>query len=216
MIFYTALGDSITAGKGTSSPHFTYPNLITADLRTRSIKAQRFIIARNGWTSKSLLSAVRSGFPAPLHRASTISVWIGGNDIRWAGFSVVQGAPRNSLQRVLSIYESNLNSLLATIRRLSRAQLVLCTQYNPFPHSPLAIDAVSQLNDTITKMADLHHALLAPTHKWFAGLEPRLIAGYRTGRLEDAMRNFPFGPYPIHPNDEGHRVIARNLVPYVK
>jgi lysophospholipase L1-like esterase len=101
--------------------------------------------------------------------------------------------------------------IIKTIQRISHAPIVLCTQYNPFPSSSIATVAVAALNRMTEQMAKHYHVLLAPTHRWFEGRQPRLIVGYQTGRLEDVQG----GTLPVHPNNLGHLVIAQGLIPYI-
>lgn len=216
MIFYTAMGDSITYGESASSPQRAYPALVASLLRSRSKQVHGLILAEPGWTSNSLLQAVLSDTSFPLQSSTTISIWIGGDDLLQAGLTALRNPSPDVFTRGLLIFRQNLDSLIRLIRRSSRAQIVLCTQYNPFPNTALAAEAISNLNEVIADVAARHTALLAPADSWFTGREAELIAGYRHGRLEDAAANLPFGPYPIHPNDKGHSVIAHNLAPYIR
>jgi hypothetical protein len=59
----------------------------------------------------------------------------------------------------------------------------------------------------ITASATTNHCLVARVDRWFSGNEHRLIDGYRDGRAEDALRGFA----AVHPNDQGHEVIAKGL-----
>ncbi|MNN41101.1 hypothetical protein D3C81_1551990 [compost metagenome] len=101
--------------------------------------------------------------------------------------------------------------MINLIKKGSRARIICCTQYNPFPNSPLAADWISRLNAVTYQVAQSCGANVAPTHKWFEGKQADLIYGYKKGRIEDALS----GSLPIHPNDRGHRVIAKGLTPYL-
>ncbi|MFC4767723.1 SGNH/GDSL hydrolase family protein [Effusibacillus consociatus] len=216
MIFYTALGDSITVGKSASSPNRTYVRLVTFMLQRQSNQVHHLIFARSGWTSGSLVQAVLWNSPASLQQSTTISIWIGGNDLVRAGLITPQSRLPLVLTERLANYQRHLEILLAFIRKRSRAKIVLCTQYTPFPNTPLACETIARLNTITSNVANRYQTMLAPADTWFAGHESDLIAGYRHGRIEDAKVNFPFGPYPIHPNDKGHAVIAHHLIPYIK
>ncbi|MCL6515690.1 SGNH/GDSL hydrolase family protein [Alicyclobacillus sp.] len=222
---YTALGDSITAGSGASRPDRAYPaRILEASARTRSPAARRpgladclAVLAEPGWTTAALDAAVLEQDPLWLTRADAISVWIGGDDLAAAGLALLrvprsaigQAAPR-LIEAAIASHRRHLAHLLRHLRQTSRARLVVCTQYNPFPNSPLAAMAIAQLNQATRSVAAEFGAALAPADTWFAGREALLIRGYRTGRLEDVLTD---PVLPVHPNDEGHRVIARHLGP---
>ncbi|MCL6594282.1 MAG: hypothetical protein K6T31_09925 [Alicyclobacillus sp.] len=222
---YTALGDSITSGSGASKPWYAYPAQVAARLgaaraaRLRHLAAQRQgslqtrvdVLDHQGWTSAELLAAVceQPPFPQP---AGVISVWVGGDDLAAAGLALLHGANPRVVWQALANYRRNLQQLLAILRRAGCPRILVCTQYNPFPNSPLAVQAMAALNQQTRRLAARHGALLAPTDVWFAGREPELIAGYRQGRLEDVLQS---PVLPVHPNDRGHAWIASHLAPLV-
>ncbi|CAM3712906.1 SGNH/GDSL hydrolase family protein [Alicyclobacillus pomorum] len=210
MFLYTALGDSITAGQRATAPTFAYPLRLVSMLRHRNIPAVGAVLANPGWTSSALQSAVLENPTDYLSRANTISIWIGGDDIAFTGLALLEGAPRSVVPQALRSYGVRTGQLVGAIRKISKAKVILCTQYNPFPNSPLAAEAIRALNHVTATVASRTGAIVAPAHKWFAGREAALIAGYRTGRLEDGVRG---GQLPVHPNDAGHRVIADGLLP---
>jgi acyl-CoA thioesterase-1 len=205
MIRYTALGDSITAGRSATSPLRAYPSVVAQGLRERGRQAIGSVLAQNGWTSSALLGAMPYGLET-IARSTTVSIWIGGNDLLSAAADVVRGVPvKTALGTLLPAYERNLERMVSLIRKNSNARIVLCTQYNPFPNSGLAVEAVGLLNGVTSETAQKLRTELAPVHEWFAKEQPALISGYRTGHLEDALRLFC---RPIHPNDAGHALIA--------
>lgn len=211
MFTYTALGDSVTAGQSARSRRLAYPALTACHLEERlQTRVLPFVLARSGWTSATL-TAARYALPSePLRRADAISVWVGGNDVAQAGLSLARGGSQQVLETTLAAYGQNLHTLVQSIRAVSSARLVLCGQYNPFPHSPLAVQGIRSLNSITAAAAKRFGARYAPTDAWFAGRERELIYGYRTGRLEDVLTSHVL---PIHPNDRGHAVIARQLTP---
>lgn len=213
MVVYTALGDSITAGDGATSPACAYPSLIVSSLRANSVRACGEVLAQPGWTSRSLDAAVFDNPAAYLTRSTAISVWIGGDNLAYAGLAILRGAPRSLIQKGILGYTHDVSLLIGGIRKVSRAKVILCTQYNPFPNSPLAGEAIAALNASTVAIAGKMGTLIAPTHAWFDGQQGSLIAGYKSGRMEDALKS----PHlPIHPNNTGHAVIAQGLLPYVR
>lgn len=213
MFLYTALGDSITAGANATSPALAYPSQVVSVLRHSGVAAVGEVLAQPGWTSAALLTAVLDNSSAFLAQANVVSVWIGGDDIAYAGLAIQNGAPKRQLLAAYRGYAAGLAGLIASIRKVSSATIIVCTQYNPFPNSPLATQAIAALNGMTGSVAARHHVRLVPAHEWFAGREAELISGYRTGRLTDVL-NSPV--LPLHPNNRGHKVIANGLLPYVR
>jgi len=210
-MIYIALGDSITFGEDASSLTKAYPALTVSAIRSSSRRVTGYVLARPGWDSNDLLDAVIwKGSPAISH-ASVVSIWIGGVDLVNAALTSLKNKQSiNATQHVHS-FKRNLRALLAIIKKESHARIVCCTQYNPFPSSPLSVIAIDRLNQTTTEVAHHCGATVAPVHSWFEGKQAALIYGYRKGRIEDALS----GKLPIHPNDRGHRVIASGLAPYL-
>ena len=141
--------------------------------------------------------------------AQTITLFIGGDDIGDAALAVAEGAPIHIIESAIQSYATHTTRMLKSISRVSKAHVIVCTQYNPFPNTPAASTSIDALNMVTTRIATATGASVAPVHAWFAGNQAALIAGYRTGRIQDALR----GVLPIHPNNEGHSVIANGLLP---
>ncbi|MBB6672215.1 SGNH/GDSL hydrolase family protein [Cohnella nanjingensis] len=211
MIVYTAMGDSITHGLGATCPAQAYPQRIAGMLRSRHRHACSQVVANSGWTSTDLLHALLDLDPIQLRNSTATSVWVGGDNLVLAGLSMLSGADKRMIPDMLSRYQRDLTVMIKTIRRVSRTTIVLCTQYNPFPKSAIAAEAIAALNGVTMQAARHHHVILAPAHRWFEGRQPQLIAGYRSGRLEDAQGR----SLPVHPNDLGHQVIAQGLMPFM-
>jgi acyl-CoA thioesterase-1 len=210
---YTALGDSITAGKNAASPFMTYPYLLETALQNHPHHAATHVLAEPGWTSKALLTSVMQSPPDLLYRSSTVSIWVGGNNLIDAGMVMLQGAPPSILKKALTNYQTDVSLLIRLIRTQTTGSILLCTQYNPFPNSPIAAAGIDALNHAIRTLAQRHSVKLVPVHSWFAGREPQLIAGYRDGKLTGVLGQKSL---PIHPNNRGHRVIAQGLLPLIR
>ncbi|KPV45698.1 SGNH/GDSL hydrolase family protein [Alicyclobacillus ferrooxydans] len=212
-MLYTALGDSITAGVGATSPAHAYPSLIVSMLQTRSIRAIGEVLAHPGWTSASLEWAVLENSPVYLQQASAISIWVGADDLVDAGLAVLHGAPKQTIKRSIERYGRDIVTLVLAIRKVSRRPIILCTQYNPFPNTPIVTEAIGGLNTVTEGVAGRLKTQLAPTHVWFEGKQAELIAGYRTGRIQDVLTS---PRPPVHPNNQGHLAIAQGLTPMIR
>ncbi len=212
-MLYTALGDSITAGEAATSWTKAYPSLVVSMLNTRSAPITGQVLAEPGWTSRALENAVLANSSVYLTEARTISIWVGGDDLADAALSVLRGAPRRVIQESIVRYGKDVARLIAAIRSVSKACIIVCNQYNPFPNSPIAAQGIGALNAATAQVAARMGAVLAPTAAWFEGRQAELIYGYRRGRIEDVMTS-PVAP--VHPNNRGHLVIARNLAPMIR
>jgi lysophospholipase L1-like esterase len=210
-MIYTALGDSITFGENASSLAQSYPRLIVSALHSKSCRAQGFVLAQPGWNSYDLLDAlIWHGAPVISH-SSVVSVWIGGVDLANTALTSLRTNTALEVKQMISIYKRNLSNIFAQLQAGSSARIVCCTQYNPFPKSPLAVDAVSQLNFLISGISRQFNVTVAPAHKWFEGKQAELIYGFQHGKIEDTLGGF----LPIHPNNRGHQVIAAKLAPFL-
>lgn len=210
-MIYTALGDSITFGENASCLAKAYPHLTVSILNSSSCKVRGLVLARPGWSSYDLLDAVIWRGDSIISRSAVVSVWIGGVDLANAALFSFKTKQPLAAKHFAVNYRRNLSGILTRIRKGSRARIICCTQYNPFPNSPLAVEWVDGLNRTVNELARSYDAAVAPAHAWFEGKQADLIYGYRNGKIEDALSGF----LPIHPNDRGHRVIAAKLAPYV-
>lgn len=210
-MIYTALGDSITFGENASSFKNAYPQLAVATLNSSSCKTIGYVLAQPGWNSHDLLDAIIWKGAPLISQSSVISIWIGGVDLANAAILTLKSKQPFSSKHILARYRTHLSNMLYLIKKGSHARIICFTQYNPFPNSPLAVEGISQLNETTYQIAKSYGVDVAPTHKWFEGNQSDFIYGYKKGKIEDALS----GSLPIHPNDQGHRAIAKGLVPYL-
>ncbi|MNO15723.1 Spore germination lipase LipC [compost metagenome] len=208
-MIYTALGDSITFGENASSINKAYPQLFVSSMNSCSCRAAGYVLARPGWSSYDLLDAVVWQGASIISRSSVVSIWIGGVDLANAAISSLKRQQPFSAKQMLIRYKTHLSSILTPIKKGSRARVICCTQYNPFPNSPLAVEWINQLNAVTCQVAQSCGAIVAPAHKWFEGKQADFIYGYKRDKIEDALS----GTLPIHPNDRGHQAIANGLVP---
>ncbi|TJY44064.1 SGNH/GDSL hydrolase family protein [Cohnella pontilimi] len=202
---YTALGDSITFGQNASSRSKAYPSRVTSMLTAHGIQTRLTVIAEPSWTSADL-EAVIAANPSAVACSDWVTIWIGGNDLIPYGLSMI-GGQEVPIQKIMNRFQSRLDRIIRTVRAVGAKHILLSTQYNPFPNSNIAVNAIGVLNRLIASSAGKYRCQIARTDQWFAGNEPLLISGYRDGRIEDVARGYA----PVHPNDEGHEVIAKGL-----
>lgn len=205
MISYIALGDSITFGQQASSSCKAYPSRVTSMLKLKGIQAKRFVIAQPSWTSADLAEEIYAD-PSRLSCAKVVTVWIGGNDLIHFALSSLR-EPATPILEMMNRFKRRLDIILGLVRIMGVKHIICCTQYNPFPNSVIAVDAIRTMNQLITASAKTNCCLVARVDRWFSGNEHSLIYGYRGGHAEDALRGFA----AVHPNDQGHEVIAKGL-----
>jgi lysophospholipase L1-like esterase len=210
LMIYTALGDSITFGENASSWVKAYPQLTVSTLNSSSCRVAGYVLARPGWSSNDLLdAAIWQG--SSISQSAVVSIWIGGVDITNAALLSLRNQQPLAAKQIVTNYGRNLRAILTQIKRESHARIICCTQYNPFPNSPLSVEWIDRLNRKTKEVALSYDINIAPINTWFEGKQADLIYGYRKGKIEDALS----GSLPIHPNDRGHRVIAKGLAPYI-
>ncbi|MNJ52438.1 Spore germination lipase LipC [compost metagenome] len=211
-MIYTALGDSITFGENASSFARAYPRVAVSMINASgSRKIAGYVLARPGWTTYDLLDAAVWQGSSVISRSAVVSIWIGGVDLANAALSSLRSKQALDAIQIVTRYKRNLHAILTQVKHSSHARIICCTQYNPFPNSPLSVKAIDGLNQATKEVAQHHCAKIVPVHTWFEGKQGDLIYGYRKGKIEDALSGF----LPIHPNDRGHQVIAKGLAPYL-
>lgn len=210
-MIYAALGDSITFGENASSFANAYPQLTVSTLNSSSHNVTCYVMARPGWTSDDLLDSVIWRGASVIRHAAVVSIWIGGVDLANAALISLRNQQPLAAKQIAANYRRNLGAIVSHIKKGCHARIICCTQYNPFPNSPLAVESVDKLNRITKELAQSYDVSIAPAHTWFEGKQANLIYGYRNGKIEDALS----GSLPIHPNDKGHQVIAMGMAPYL-
>jgi acyl-CoA thioesterase-1 len=212
MYEYMALGDSITIGVGASTRYYAYPWLIKSRLAQQlAAPVGLMVIARSGWTSTALMTALYNQDPDHIRKANVITIWIGGDDLVKAGRAILKNRDANLLTLMLSRYKQNLATMVRGIKQISKAHIILCTQYNPFPNSPIAISSINSLNHITKEIAAKFNTELAPVHSAFIGHEASFIQDYNGGKIEAV---FDAATPPIHPNNEGQLMAAGVIYPH--
>jgi lysophospholipase L1-like esterase len=209
MIHYIALGDSITFGQQASSSCKAYPSRVSSMLKLKGIQVKPIVLAQPSWTSADLAEEIYTD-PSLLGCAQVVTVWIGGNDLIHYGLLSLREAA-TPIQGMMNRYKRTLDTILGMVRIMGVKHIICCTQYNPFPNSVIAVNAISLMNQLIISSATTNRCLVARVDRWISGNEHSLIYGYRGGHAEDALRGFA----AVHPNDQGHEVIAAGLTPSI-
>jgi lysophospholipase L1-like esterase len=176
-------------------------------LRLKGIQVNHpIVIAHPSWTSADLAEELYSD-PSTLNCAKVVTVWIGGNDLIQYGLSSLR-EPATPILEMMNRFKRRFDMILGLVRKMGAKHIICCTQYNPFPNSAIAADAIGTLNQLITSSAATNRCLVARMDRWFSGNENSLIYGYRGGKVEEVLS----GSTAVHPNDKGHEVIASGLL----
>lgn len=224
---YLALGDSIAFGVGAANPAAEgYVGLTHFDLSAEDgpypDRLDLVNLAEPGATSGDLLApegqlekaldeiAGREEDSISGNEVELISIDVGGNDLLALANPdspclADTGSPecRDAITKTLSDLQDNLAAILQQLREAAPAAGIFTINlYNPYsgtgdPREVLASVAVQQVNGVINATAadPEYGAQLVPIFELFLGRGTQWIASDQ-----------------IHPNDEGHRVIAEALV----
>lgn len=143
-----------------------------------------------------------------IRHAHFTSVCIGGDDliyayVKWRLF-------RNPLflDEGIEKFGHHFDRICHLLTTYHPGRIVLSTFYNPFPRTPLAVKSIEYCNDGIIRpLAARYGFPVADLYAAFRGQEPFLLQHFQNGLLEEYR---PFTPRsPIHPNEQGYRLIAR-------
>lgn len=204
-MIYVALGDSITFGYDAAEDRKRYVTELTRML-ARQTRTCAYIHAKPGWTTSQLARSLDRIPACILAEAGLITIMIGGNDL-------IQTVPwflddvTEAVEKLRARVHPQLVGLVRRVRKSSRARILLCTVYNPFPASGLAQRGVEELNALIRAVAVVEGCGVVPVDRYFSGREAEWVHGYQSGELND----FRLRKNPIHPNDHGHAQIARAI-----
>lgn len=192
---YLLLGDSIAVGTGTLNPQlYRYGRLVADDMGFEEIN-----LAVNGYTTTDLLSLVNNSDNSQyITSADYIQISICGNNfLHSSPASLIASALRGDYSQANAITESALSELetiVAKIRVLnSDAVLLLQTLYNPYSsvNKKAVSKALEGLNSGIEKIAEEDgNAYIVDVFSAFEG---------HSDYIADDT---------IHPNENGHKVIA--------
>lgn len=203
-VTYVAVGDSITAGWGSSvvegARHNGYVSQLHRQLLVRGssrlhnlgvpgLTSGQFLFVMEHWPEMSRL----------LQQAGLITLSIGGNDIIWTEHQSPGDVEK--MRESLSKYEVNIVTILHRIRKLNpQARLFVLEVYNPFPikdERHQALQAwITWVNESIAIAANAYDAEVIPTASLFLSKENQYV---------NLANN------DIHPNTAGHTLIAETI-----
>lgn len=201
-LLYTALGDSLTVGIGSTLFHPNFVKYYHESLEFYFRQPiERAVVARNGATTDDILARLSDPDIVQLIRNSTfITLTGGGNDLLHAGKIWLRTGDEAQIARSIQHTLENMTRMVNTILQLhdGRDQQLLIrvlNLYNPLFRVPGSRQWIESYNlrlltleerSSSVRVADIYHA--------FDGYEPLLLSIDRT-----------------HPNPEGYRVMASTV-----
>lgn len=197
---YVVLGDSIAKGTGTENPEECCFGKTVAD----RFGWELVNYGVDGYTSSDLLALLdRQDVSSSIRQADYISISIGGNNYLKNNVSslIAQGFAGKSeeSEKIVSAFAVDFAGIISAIRSLNPdAVIIVQTLYNPRHDSTRSIvnKAVKRLNETFYNYLDEHPGEYVIADVYSAiGDDSSLIA-----------------PDTIHPNEQGHRVIADEII----
>ncbi|MBE3551414.1 MAG: SGNH/GDSL hydrolase family protein [Kyrpidia tusciae] len=193
-LYYIALGDSITAGKGVPEGA-AYPSVLFRHLR-HSSECRLENLAISGLTSGELLTLVRNRFAQRLAPANCITLSIGGNDLL-RRLITGHSNPYSYVRAVRQLW-TTAAALMAEIRRHApSARVFVLGFYNPYPASWWGFRTAEWL---IRRLNREYATRVAGPRVEFINLQ-EILPGASRGWLCDG----------VHPSVAGHRRIAGAL-----
>ncbi len=211
---YVALGDSITAGY--SAPDKKgYVTILGHLLKEQFGRVRVSNFGLGGNTSRRLLSEILRNpiVQQEIIRADLLTVYIGGNDLKNTYLKYLLRQKNEVFLDTIESFGSRLEQIYHAIQQMSKAPLLTLNLYNPFPHSEIASTWIPALNGAIDMVSIRRHIPVIDIYSRFKQREMMLIHNYRTGTLKDFQL---FGGNPIHPNFQGHQVIAHTLWQHIE
>lgn len=208
MLRYLALGDSLASGMGGQA---SYADAYRRALQRRTGRRVELTnLARPGWTSGQMLSALRSDatFRDAVAQADVITFDIGGNDIiaavlRTATRTCGGGDGLRCMRQTAVEFHSRWNAIveiLVDLRKSPDVPLLTFDLYTPFLPPAVRTDELlgqlAAMNATIRASDGAAGVAVAPVARAFAGAS-------QGGLLSDDG---------LHPSAAGHQLIARLLL----
>ncbi|WP_202080044.1 GDSL-type esterase/lipase family protein [Caldalkalibacillus salinus] len=201
-LFYIALGDSLTAGIGSSVEDYLRLNAFVPQL-VEQLRSEQGVYVENhgipGITSGQLLTYLQEGpgMTQKLNQANLITITIGGNDLLSA--LNTEDIDENHLQTRLQQYRKNLSTIIEHIVLFNdTAAIYVMDLYLPFPEE-------HALHETGTEVIPTFNAIVQDVVEAYTNVHRVSVYDTFYGHAQDYTH---INEQDVHPNDEGYRLIA--------
>jgi lysophospholipase L1-like esterase len=217
---YTALGDSLAVGAIAFKGYVPrYQDYVQTDARA-SVSLRN--LAQNGWTSADLLNALQTddNFRSSVRSAAVVTWDIGGNDMRAVREAYKNGACDSTcLAASVAAIQSNWDGIIAAIVQLRNesappTKTIMRTMnlYNPYVNEDKLVDSDgngrSDFEDLLDSFKHVNEHIGSTTAA--AGILCADVALAFNGAAsdEDPADKGYIAFDGLHPNDQGHKVMA--------
>ncbi|MCM2532094.1 GDSL-type esterase/lipase family protein [Neobacillus pocheonensis] len=198
---YVAIGDSISAGVGTSlfSPGFVHRYRRMAELELDD-QVLVHVFARPGAVTKDVLNELKQDFIRErIKEADIITITAGTNDLINAARKYQTDKNADGLKISFQECKENFSAMMKVIAKLKKEALRpfvirIFHLYNPFPKEDFAIKWVKNFNHFLKSLAKDYHISIVEINQVFKEYESEYLSIDR-----------------IHPNDIGHEQMAERL-----
>ncbi|MBY8914598.1 spore gernimation protein [Bacillus sp. YC2] len=200
-LVYTALGDSLTTGRGACpfSAGFVqrFGCMMEEDLQT---KIDISVFAKSGLETGEILGLMSCPYiQRRIQAADMITITGCGNDLIDSVQTYQQTSDASIFTRVSAHCHENFEKMIAKIADIKGKhpapyEIRVFNLYNPFPSIPIAEKWISSYNAHLSTLASEPHVKIADVHSAFKGK----LNGYLSIDR-------------VHPNGRGYEVMARVL-----
>lgn len=198
---YTALGDSLSVGIGTSKfePGFVsrYKRYLEYELKQG---IPLFVFARPGFKTADVLKVLENEPIQKIFRESEIiTITAGGNDLINAAKKFQLENDEGVFLEALAVSQTNYSKLLKRINEIKRDcghkyVITIVNLYNPFPDIQLAKKWISKFNHHIKNSEKYLGVRVADVYSAFLSNEQEYLSCDN-----------------VHPNDKGYLVITETI-----
>ncbi|UZJ76961.1 GDSL-type esterase/lipase family protein [Fictibacillus sp. KU28468] len=196
---YTALGDSISVGIGSSKEWGSFVQRYTVLLEHTLFKTYHLSnYAKNGFTTLDVLSSIEEPkIRKALMNSEIITITAGGNDLIRAGKKYLLKKEEVEFHQTLKECQRNMSAILRNIIEMKEKGkknyiIRLTNIYNPYHKWDLAYKWVNLFNAYIQTFQNYPNVRVADIYSLFVRREKELLSW-------DS----------IHPNNLGHKMIAQ-------
>lgn len=200
-MLYTAIGDSLTVGVGSTLFQPNFVRLYQQDLENYiGSPVEKRVFAKNGAITAEILdSLTRPEVAESIQQSDVITVTGGGNDLLRAGKTWIKTGNRDIVAAAIKNCLENMEQIVSQMIRLNsgngRVPLIrVLNLYNPFYQVPESYSWLNAYNHELTRLEHHRTVRVADICQAFYGYEPYLLSIDHT-----------------HPNPVGYRVIAQTV-----
>lgn len=193
---YIAIGDSLTAGIGIPFLNSGFPEFyrkLSEHTLEKRIYLHKF--GKSGATTGDILNMLDSPtVRRAIKCANIITITAGGNDLINVAKNLLRHNDKKSVIHAMQQSQENYSKIIKKIQIIDKENpsiLRLMNLYNPFPHIPVADEAIKTFNIAISRFAKQQNIKVADVYHVFSDKEKALLS-------KDG----------VHPNQEGYHQMA--------